>query len=120
LGEKIARHDVTCWLVNTGWTGGAYGTGHRMPIGHTRALLSAALDGALAEVPVRADQSFNLQVPEACEGVPAEVLTPRETWSDKAAYDGAASDLIGRFAANFEQFEGGVGDEVKEAAPRAA
>jgi len=120
LGEKIARHDVTCWLVNTGWTGGAYGTGHRMPISHTRALLSAALDGGLAAAPVRQDESFGLHVPESCAGVPDEVLTPRETWSDKSAYDSTASDLVGRFGSNFEQFETHVEDGVKAAAPRAA
>ena len=120
LGEKIARHEVTCWLVNTGWTGGAYGTGHRMPINHTRALLTAALDGDLAAAPVREDASFALHVPESCEGVPAEVLTPRETWSDKSAYDTTARDLVGRFSANFEQFEKSVDDGVKAAAPRAA
>ena len=120
LGEKIARHDVTCWLVNTGWTGGAYGTGHRMPIGHTRALLSAALDGGLAAAPVRLDASFGLHVPESCAGVPDEVLTPRETWSDKSAYDSTATDLVGRFGSNFEQFESQVEDGVKAAAPRAA
>ncbi len=120
LGEKIARHDVTCWLVNTGWTGGAYGTGHRMPISHTRTLLSAALDGGLASVPVRQDPSFGLYVPETCEGVPTDVLTPRETWSDKDAYDSTASDLVGRFSANFEQFSAHVENDVQAAAPRAA
>ena len=120
LGEKIARHEVTCWLVNTGWTGGSYGTGHRMPINHTRALLTAALDGGLAAAPIRTDASFNLNVPEACEGVPSELLTPRETWSDKEAYDTTARDLVGRFSANFEQFEDSVDDKVKAAAPRAA
>ena len=120
LGEKIARHEVTCWLVNTGWTGGAYGTGHRMPINHTRALLTAALDGGLAAAPVRQDASFALHVPESCEGVPAEVLTPRETWSDKGAYDTTARDLVGRFSANFEQFEKSVEENVRAAAPRAA
>jgi phosphoenolpyruvate carboxykinase (ATP) len=120
LGEKIAQHGSTCWLVNTGWTGGAYGTGHRMPIGHTRALLNAALDGSLAEVPTRVDENFGIAVPTACPGVPEEVLNPRDTWSDQGAYDDKARDLAGRFNDNFGQFEDYVDSAVKAAAPKAA
>ncbi len=120
LRDRIARHGVDCWLVNTGWTGGAYGTGYRMPIQHTRALLAAALDGSLAGVAMRRDENFGLMVPEGCPGVPTEILTPRETWADKAAFDATARDLVGRFQANFEQYADYVDDTVTAAAPRAA
>jgi phosphoenolpyruvate carboxykinase (ATP) len=120
LKERIARHGVDCWLVNTGWTGGGYGTGYRMPIQHTRALLNAALDGSLSQVPMRADPHFGLAVPESCPGVPAEMLRPRETWADKAAYDATARDLVARFAKNFERFAAHVDKNVAAAAPKAA
>ena len=120
LRDKIARHEVNCWLVNTGWTGGVYGVGHRMPIGHTRALLRAALDGSLAGVPMAEDVNFGLAVPTACPGVPPEVLNPRNTWSDKPGYDAKARELVGRFCDNFRQFEGYVDATVKAAAPKAA
>ena len=120
LGERIARHGTDCWLVNTGWTGGSYGVGKRMEIGHTRALLHAALDGTLAQAPVRLDAHFGLSVPESCPGVPSEALTPRSTWADKKAYDQTARDLIGRFHDNFESFAPHVTDAVKAAAPNAA
>jgi phosphoenolpyruvate carboxykinase (ATP) len=120
LKARIARHGVDCWLVNTGWTGGGYGTGYRMPIQHTRALLNAALEGRLARVPMRPDPHFGLAVPEACPGVPAELLAPRETWADKAAYDRTARELVGRFAKNFERFAAHVDGSVAAAAPKAA
>jgi phosphoenolpyruvate carboxykinase (ATP) len=120
LKEKIAKGDVKCWLVNTGWTGGEFGVGHRMPIAHTRALLKAALDGSLASVATRTDPNFGFQVPESCPGVPSEVLDPRQTWADKAAYDAKARDLVGRFIKNFEQFEAHVDESVRKASPKAA
>ncbi len=120
LGRKIAETGANCWLVNTGWTGGAYGTGHRMPIGHTRALLNAALDGTLADVPVDTDPNFGLLVPQHCPGVPDDVLSPRNTWADKTAYDDKARDLAGRFNDNFVQFEEHVTQDIKAAAPHAA
>jgi phosphoenolpyruvate carboxykinase (ATP) len=120
LAELIARHDADCWLVNTGWSGGQYGVGRRMSIRHTRALLRAALDGSLARARFRKDRFFDLSIPEHVPGVPAEVLDPREAWTDKAAYDRMARDLIGRFEKNFSAFEAGVGDEVRAAAIRAA
>ena len=115
LGERIAQTGAQCWLVNTGWTGGAYGIGTRMPIEHTRNLIRAALDGHLAEVPVTIHPTFGLAVPEVCPEVPAEVLNPRETWDDKQAYDRCARDLSTRFQVNFKQFEAYVGDRVKAA-----
>src|SRR5438128_1763997 len=116
LGARIKEHGAQCWLVNTGWSGGTYGVGRRMPIAHTRALLRAALDGRLADAPVRKDGNFGMLVPESCPEVPSEVLDPRGTWSDKQAYDETARALTRRFAANFAEFEPFVGREVKEAA----
>jgi phosphoenolpyruvate carboxykinase (ATP) len=120
LGEKIAKHGVNCWLVNTGWTGGAYGTGHRMPIGHTRALVSAALDGTLANVEFDKDPFFGLGIPASCENVPTEILNPRNTWEDKAAYDKQAAHLVSLFIENFEQFAEYVDEEVIKSAPKSA
>ena len=120
LGERIARHETDCWLVNTGWSGGAYGVGSRMDIQHTRRLLHAVLDGSLAAAPLSVDPSFGLRVPESCAGVPDEVLRPRDTWADKRAYDQTARDLVGRFHKNFEAFAPDVADEIKAAAPKAA
>jgi phosphoenolpyruvate carboxykinase (ATP) len=118
LAEKIRRHDVHCWLVNTGWTGGPYGTGKRMPIAHTRTLLNAVLDGSLADADFREDPVFGIQVPTTCPGVPAGILDPRTTWADPTAYDVKARDLAARFHTNFEQFGDDVTDEVKAAGPR--
>lgn len=120
LEELIERHGVTCWLVNTGWTGGAYGVGKRMSIRHTRALLNAALDGRLTESSFRRDPFFGLSVPESAPDVPPAVLDPRRSWADKAAYERTARELVSRFEANFAQFEDAVGEEVRAAAIRAA
>ncbi len=120
LGERIARHGTHCWLVNTGWSGGPYGVGSRMEIAHTRALLDAALDGALAESPVRIDPHLGLAVPESCPGVPGEVLDPRSTWADKQGYDRTARELVSHFHENFETFAPCVPAAVKAAAPQAA
>jgi phosphoenolpyruvate carboxykinase (ATP) len=118
LGEKIRQHGADVWLVNTGWSGGAYGKGKRMSIAHTRAMVSAALDGSLAQVPTVADPIFGLQVPTSCPGVPSEVLVPRNTWQDKDAYDQAARNLAQRFKDNFNKFAEQVTDEVRNAGPR--
>jgi phosphoenolpyruvate carboxykinase (ATP) len=118
LGDKILGSDVTCWLVNTGWSGGAYGVGHRMKISHTRAMVRAALDGGLADVETVQDPVFGLHIPQSCPDVPAEVLTPRNTWVDKDAYDATAKDLASRFAENFKQYEAYVDDSVKAVAIR--
>ncbi len=120
LREKIAANDVTCWLVNTGWTGGGYGTGSRMPIKATRSLLSAALNGSLALGEFRNDDNFGFEVPLSCSGVSDVLLNPRQTWGDASAYDKAAGDLVRMFIDNFAQYEPHVGDEVKAAAPKAA
>ena len=118
LRDLIARHGATCWLVNTGWTGGAYGTGSRMPIRATRALLSAALDGSLNQAGFRTDASFGFEVPVAVPGVDAAILDPRSTWADKAAYDRQAARLVGMFIDNFERFEAHVDRHTLDAAPR--
>ncbi|MEO0499963.1 MAG: phosphoenolpyruvate carboxykinase [Pseudomonadota bacterium] len=120
LKKRIAEAGVDCWLVNTGWTGGPHGVGHRMPIKATRALLNAALDGSLKDAEFRTDPNFGFQVPVAVPGVDSAILDPRSTWDDKAAYDAKAQDLVSRFIDNFEQFETHVDAAVRDAAPRAA
>ena len=120
LGERIAATGANCWLVNTGWTGGAYGVGKRMSIGHTRAMLRAALDGRLDGAPLREDANFGLLVPEACPDVPVEVLNPRGAWSDASQYDETARKLAASFEDNFQKFEGDVAPPVKAAAIRKA
>jgi phosphoenolpyruvate carboxykinase (ATP) len=116
LRDKIAKHGATCWLVNTGWTGGAYGTGSRMPIKATRALLTAALDGSLAEVEFRKDENFGFDVPVAVAGVADILLDPRRTWGDKDAYDAQAEKLVSMFSENFEQYVAYIDEDVKAAA----
>jgi len=115
LGEKVARHKVHVWLVNTGWTGGPYGTGQRISIGHTRAMLRAALAGQLDDVGMREDPLFGLRVPTSCPGVPPEVLNPRSTWKDPAEYDRTASMLAGMFDNNFARYADHVGPKVRAA-----
>jgi phosphoenolpyruvate carboxykinase (ATP) len=118
LGQRIAQHGADVWLVNTGWTGGPYGTGSRMPIAQTRAMLKAALSGELRNAPMRKDPTFGFDVPTAIANVPAETLDPRATWSDGAAYDEQAKRLAGMFAENFKTFEQQVSDAVRAAGPR--
>ena len=118
LGEKMGRYGVNAWFINTGWTGGPYGVGKRMPIHHTRAIVHAALDGKLDDVETMTDAVFGLQVPINCPGVPSEVLNPRNTWQDKAAYDTQAVKLARQFAQNFAQYIDDVGDDVRSAGPR--
>jgi phosphoenolpyruvate carboxykinase (ATP) len=119
LRELIARHGVNCWLVNTGWTGGAYGEGHRMPIQVTRALLNAALEGRLDDVAMRTDANFGFAVPREVAGVDPMILDPRATWADPRAYDAMARKLVGMFVRNFERFEAAADAEVKAASPAA-
>jgi phosphoenolpyruvate carboxykinase (ATP) len=120
LREKIAEHGAACWLVNTGWTGGAHGEGRRMPIAATRALLTAALDGSLAGGRFRRDPNFGFEVPVSVPGVDDALLDPRGTWADPAAYDAQARRLVAMFAENFAQYEDHVSDDVKAAAVSAA
>jgi phosphoenolpyruvate carboxykinase (ATP) len=119
LVERLERWDVPVWLVNTGWTGGPYGTGYRMNINHTRQMVRAALDGLLDGVPTRSDPVFRVEVPLAVPDVPAEVLDPRSTWADPEAYDRLAAELAGMFEANFAAYADGVSAAIRNAGPRA-
>jgi phosphoenolpyruvate carboxykinase (ATP) len=118
LGEKMEKHNVNVWLINTGWTGGAYGDGHRMKLSYTRAMISAALQGKLDNVETIADPVFGVAIPKHVPGVPDEILIPKNTWSDKAAYDGRAKFLACLFAKNFEKYASGVSKEILEAGPK--
>jgi phosphoenolpyruvate carboxykinase (ATP) len=118
LKERIAKGGVDCWLVNTGWTGGKYGVGKRMPIKETRALLNAALDGSLKNVEFRRDPNFGFEVPVAVPGVDSSILDPRSTWAEKAEYDRTAAKLVDLFIENFAQFADQVDEGVRQAAPK--
>ncbi len=120
LKKRIAEGNAQCWLLNTGWTGGKYGTGSRMPLKVTRTLLNAALDGSLNNAEFRVDPHFGFEVPVAVPGVDDAILDPRRTWTDKDAYDTAAHQLMRRFIDNFAQFEAHVDEGVRQAAPQAA
>jgi phosphoenolpyruvate carboxykinase (ATP) len=117
FGKLIAANDVDCWLVNTGWTGGAYPAGERIRIAYSRALVRAATSGALADVPCTRDPVFGFEVPQHCPGVPDELLRPRDTWSDPQAYDAKAEELAKLFTANFAAYAGQATPEVRAAAP---
>jgi phosphoenolpyruvate carboxykinase (ATP) len=117
LGEKIATHNARVWLVNTGWTGGAYGVGSRMKIAYTRAMITAALTGQLDTVEYKQHPVLNLDMPTTCPGVPDGVLDPRSTWPDAAKYDEQAKKLAGMFVENFKTFEQDVAPNVKAAGP---
>ena len=119
LGTRIAKHRADVWLVNTGWTGGPFGTGHRMNLAHTRAMLRAALAGKLKDVAYAPDPVFGVLVPARVPDVPSEVLQPRNTWADGAAYDAQARRLAGLFAKNFEKYAVGVPAAVRGAGPKA-
>ncbi len=116
--EKILKYRPACWLVNTGWTGGPFGVGHRMEIGYSRALLHAAMSGKLDKAETFQEPFFGLTVPAACPGVPEKLLNPRDTWKDKQAYDDKARELSARFRDNFAKYAPHVGQEVLGAAPR--
>jgi phosphoenolpyruvate carboxykinase (ATP) len=118
LRERLRAHGSSVWLVNTGWSGGPYGQGRRMELAHTRALVRAVLEGALAGVPVSADPVFGVLVPQSCPGVPAQVLRPRDTWPDPAAYDARARQLAALFRKNFEAYADQVPEAVRQAGPR--
>jgi phosphoenolpyruvate carboxykinase (ATP) len=118
LAGRLDGHGVRAWLVNTGWTGGPYGTGERMDINHTRSMVRAALDGRLDSVPTVTDPIFGVEVPTACPDVPAKFLQPRSTWPDAAAYDRQARALAHMFAENFAAYADGVPESVRSAGPR--
>ncbi|MEW6469572.1 MAG: phosphoenolpyruvate carboxykinase (ATP) [Bacteroidota bacterium] len=120
LGKKLRENKVNVWLVNTGWTGGAYGTGSRMKLSYTRAMITAALNGDLDKVKYETLPVFGLQMPVTCPQVPAELLNPRNTWKDKDAYDAKANHLAAAFVKNFEQYASAANDEITAAAPKVA
>ncbi|HXW60198.1 MAG TPA: phosphoenolpyruvate carboxykinase (ATP), partial [Myxococcota bacterium] len=117
LHEKILRHGVQCFLVNTGWTGGPYGVGQRMSIPWTRRLLHAAMDGELENASFRIDPIFNVAVPNKVLDVPDEILQPKMTWADKGAYDAQAHKLARLFHENFDKYSGLLGEDIRKAAP---
>ena len=117
LGERITKHESRVWLVNTGWTGGAYGDGERMKLPYTRAMLRAAVEGKLDEVQTRREPIFGLEIPRECPEVPSEILNPRDTWSDGRAYDDQARELAMMFKENFKRFAADVPEEVRRAGP---
>jgi phosphoenolpyruvate carboxykinase (ATP) len=116
LGRRLREHNAQCWLVNTGWSGGAFGIGKRMSLQHTRAIVHAALDGRLAKVEFTTEEAFGLSIPTTCPEVPAELLNPRNAWADKAAYDAQARLLAKKFTENFRKFD--VPESVRQAGPR--
>jgi phosphoenolpyruvate carboxykinase (ATP) len=118
LGEKMRKHDVNVWMINTGWSGGPYGVGHRMSLPHTRAMITAALDGKLQDVAFEAHPVFGMMMPTSCPNVPSDILNPRNTWADPSAYDEKAKDLARQFIKNFEKYASGVSHEILEAAPK--
>ena len=120
LSKKMAEHGSTAWLINTGWSGGSYGVGKRMKIKHTRAMLNAALDGALNNVEFTKDERFGFDIPTSCPGVPSEVLIPKQTWTNDDEYDITANKLVDMFNKNFERYSQGVSAEVNASAPNAA
>jgi phosphoenolpyruvate carboxykinase (ATP) len=118
LGERMEQHGTNVFLVNTGWSGGPYGVGKRMSIRHTRALIAAALSGELDSVEYADDPVFGIGVPKSCPGVPSEVLTPRNTWADKSAFDAKAKHLAELFVKNFEKYSSEADADVIAARPR--
>ena len=118
LGKKLKQHKVNVWMINTGWSGGPYGIGHRMKLSYTRAMITAALNGELENVAFEEHPVFGMMMPKECPGVPSEVLNPRNTWDDKAAYDAKAIHLAQEFKKNFEKYASGVSEEILAAAPK--
>ncbi|MFQ5716927.1 MAG: phosphoenolpyruvate carboxykinase (ATP) [Nitrospinales bacterium] len=118
LGEKIAKHNVDCWLVNTGWTGGSYGVGKRISINHTRAMVNAILSGELNQVPTKPDPIFGLHIPESCGDVPKDLLHPRKTWRRPEDYDAKALELANLFIDHFKSYRGSVADEIGKTGPK--
>jgi phosphoenolpyruvate carboxykinase (ATP) len=118
LGKKMNEQNVNVWMVNTGWSGGPYGVGHRMKLSYTRAMITAALNGDLDDVQFEQHPVFGMMMPKSCPNVPDEILNPRNTWDNKAAYDAKAKDLAQQFVKNFEKYASGVSEEILAAAPK--
>ena len=117
LAEKMREHGTSAWLVNTGWTGGAYGKGHRIDLPHTRSIISAIHSGALADVETQRDEYFGLAIPKTCPDVPAEILSPWNTWEDRTDYDATAKKLVALFHKNFAKYSDGASEELIAAGP---
>jgi phosphoenolpyruvate carboxykinase (ATP) len=118
LGKKLADSHAKVWMINTGMTGGVYGVGTRMKLSNTRAMITAALNGELDSVDYTPHSVFGMEIPQSCPNVPAEILNPRNTWSDKEAYDAKANQLASEFTKNFEKYAAMANDETKAAAPK--
>jgi phosphoenolpyruvate carboxykinase (ATP) len=118
LAERMAKHQVDCWLINTGWTGGKYGHGRRCPLKYTRAIVDAVHSGELAKQEFATFDVFGLQIPTACPGVPAELLDPRQAWKDTAAFEREVRKLAGMFQKAFATYESDVDEKVRLAGPR--
>jgi phosphoenolpyruvate carboxykinase (ATP) len=118
LGEKMDESNVNVWLINTGWSGGEYGTGDRISLKYTRAMITAILNGELNNVNYNTHEVFGLQMPTSCPNVPSEILSPRNTWVDKNTYDAKADELANAFNMNFAQFSDNANDEILDAAPK--
>ena len=118
LGEKMRKHDVNVWLINTGWSGGVYGVGARMKLSFTRSMITAALEGQLDNVDFENHPVFGLAMPTSCADLPNDILNPRKTWADKNAYDSKANELAEAFVNNFEKYAAGANDEILAAAPK--
>mgnify|MGYP000269700042 FL=1 len=119
LGKKMEENEVNVWLINTGWSGGGYGVGSRMKLGYTRAMITAALEGKLDKVAFTQHELFGLNMPQECDGVPTELLNPKNTWEDKAAYTKKAQELASAFIKNFKQFEEYANEEIMSGSPKA-
>ena len=119
LGDKIEKYNTRVYLINTGWTGGSYGTGSRMKLKYTRAMVTAALNGEIEDADFRHDSIFNVDIPQSCAGVPSEVMNPRDTWADKDAYDETARRLAGMFQKNFSDNYPDMDPEIAGAGPKA-
>ena len=120
LGEKMDEHEVNVWLINTGWSGGEYGVGSRIKLSYTREMITAALEGKLNDVEYVQHEVFGLAMPTECPGVPSEILSPKNTWNDKEAYDNKADKLANAFVANFDKFKEYANEEILNAAPQAS
>ena len=118
LGEKLKGTNINVWLVNTGWSGGSYGVGERMSLKYTRAMITAAMNGELSHVEYQTQPIFELEIPKSCPNVPSEILNPKDTWTDKTAFDETANRLASKFVKNFEQFEEQSSDAIRSAAPK--
>jgi phosphoenolpyruvate carboxykinase (ATP) len=118
LGNKMQEHNVNVWLINTGWSGGVYGVGKRISLKYTRAMITAILNGELEDAEYNTHEVFGLQMPTACPNVPSEILSPKNTWTDKDAYNSKANELADAFNKNFTQFAENANDEILDAAPK--